>query len=70
MIDDRKPDIILHQTPPKDCVEERPLLFKKYNGTFEISQGGEHELSVDYESIPEIIKVLRTIQSDPHPRNK
>lgn len=67
MIDDRKPDFILWQTGPHNGVAEPALLIKKYIGTFEISQGGDHELIVNYETIPELIRLLRKIQTNPYP---
>lgn len=70
MIDDRKPDFVLYQSRPEGTgIGEEALMLKKYHGTFEIA-GKDNEIIINYETIPELIRVLKQIQNDPHPRNK
>jgi hypothetical protein len=53
----------LWQTAPEDSVEETPLIIEAYGDVVSIKCNGE-SVNLNYESIPEFIKLLKKIKKD------
>lgn len=52
--------VILWQTDPEDAIAEPALLIEPYSDTIRIGQK-EQAINVNYESVDELIKVLRNM---------
>ncbi len=50
---------MLWQTPPEDDTPEGAILIERFATSFNLQQE-DNRISVNYESIPDLIKVLKT----------
>lgn len=53
----------LWQTADEDSLEEKPLILECYGDVVSIKCNGE-SLNLNYESIPDMIKLLKVIKKD------
>ena len=54
---------VLWQTSGDDDIPGQALLIERLNGSFAIQQGNER-IEINYETIPELIKVLKYIKDN------
>lgn len=64
-VTNKKSSIVMWQPDPEEGVAEKALLIETYIDIFTIRQGDDC-ISINYESIPELIKALKIVKDSNH----